>query len=104
MRKRWIYAALVTIGCLPAVARAGSVSGGTDVAGGSPWTIEETWTDGSATLDLKISGTGTVRSDLLAILQNFITTLPSSGWQPVSGSTPATGTSSGTTGTHDPRA
>ena len=97
MRKQWVYAGILVIGCLPGTARAGSVSGGTDVSGNSPWTIEETWTNGSATLDLTISGTGNIPAGLLAILQNFVTSLPSSGWEPVSGSTtPTTGTGSGT--------
>jgi hypothetical protein len=106
MRTRGVYAAILALGCLPAAARAGSVSGGTDVAGNTPWTIDETWTDGGATLELTVSGTGAPNSDLLAILQKFITTLPSYGWQPAASNTPLPGSDpfTATSNTTDPPA
>ena len=72
MRKSVLLAVLTAWSCLVASANAGTIVGGVAASGNDPWTIEEVWTDGTTTLDLKISGEASVGFDVLTLLENFI--------------------------------
>lgn len=68
-----LLAVLLAWSCAVAAdARAGTVAGGTAPAGNDSWSIEEIWTDGTTTFDLKISGFASIGYDVLPLLENFI--------------------------------
>ena len=96
MRKQWVYAGIWRSDACrvrPVPGRCPAVPTCREIV---PGRSRKPGPTDSATLDLTISGTGTIPAGLLAILQNFVTTLPSLGWEPVSGSTtPTSGTGTG---------
>lgn len=78
-----VVAAAAALGLAPAGARAGSIVGTLDPASANMWTFDETWTDGSATLELKITGYGAIGTELVAFFERFLLfDLPKAGWHP----------------------